>query len=127
VVELGGQKVELRSALSAPVEIIWRNAFPPVAPVGLSAAPFAEGGAFAVDLVWEPVEEPGLKGYVVTRQVIDTAGAAVGEPEKLTPQPVALPAFHDATAKQGVRYRYSVQAVSAKGIEGAAATVVVEP
>ena len=68
VVSIGGQKVELRSALSSPVVITWRNAFPPAAPVGLSAAPFAEGGAFAVDLVWEPVQEPGLKGYVVIRQ-----------------------------------------------------------
>ncbi len=120
-VELGGQKVELRSALSPAVVITWRNAFPPAAPVGLSAAPFAEGGAFAVDLVWEPVQEPGLKGYVVTRK------ADGGEMEKLKPEPVALPAFHDATAKQGVRYRYSVRAVSAKGVEGAEATVVVEP
>jgi hypothetical protein len=122
VVELAGQKVELRSALSAPVEITWRNAFPPAAPVGLSAAPFAEGGAFAVDLVWEPVQEPGLKGYVVTRQAVDG-----GADERLTPEPVGLPAFHDATAKQGVGYRYSVRAVSAKGVEGVAATVVVEP
>jgi hypothetical protein len=121
VVTLGEHKVELRSALSAPVTITWRNAFPPAAPVGLSAAPFAEGGAFAVDLVWEPVQEPGLNGYVVSRQ------AEGGEPERLTALPVVLPAFHDASAKQGVRYRYSVQAVSAKGVEGAAATVVVEP
>ncbi len=127
VVAIGGQKAELRSALSAPVEITWRNAFPPVAPVGLSAAPYAEGGAFAVDLVWEPVQEPGLKGYVVMRQVVDAGGAAVGSPQKLTPEPVVLPAFHDASAKQGVRYRYRVQAVSAKGVEGAVATVVVEP
>src|SRR6185437_9026162 len=79
VVTLGGQKVELRSALSAPVVITWRNAFPPAAPLGLTAAPFAENGAFAVDLVWEPVQEPGLKGYLVTRQA---EGGAV---ERLTP------------------------------------------
>ena len=121
VVTLGGRKVELRSAPSAPVGITWRNAFPPAAPVGLSAAPFAQGGAFAVDLVWEPVQEPGLKGYVVTRQ------ADGGEIEKLTAEPVALPAFHDASAKQGVGYRYGVRAVSAKGVEGAEATVVVGP
>ncbi len=127
VVELAGKKVELRSALSAPVEITWRNAFPPAAPVGLSAAPFAEGGAFAVDLVWEPVQEPGLKGYVVTRQALDPGGAAVGSPEKLTPEPVALPGFHDATAKQDVRYRYGVRAVSKKSVPGAEATVVVGP
>ena len=121
VAQVGGQKVELRSALSAPVVITWKNAFPPAAPIGLSAAPFAQGGAFAVDLVWEPVQEPGLKGYLVTRQ------AEGGEIEKLTAEPVALPAFHDATARQGVGYRYGVRAVSAKGVEGAEATVVVGP
>jgi hypothetical protein len=120
--ELGGRKVELRSALSAPVEITWRNAFPPAAPVGLSAAPFAEGGAFAVDLVWEPVVEPGLKGYVVTRQALES-----GEVERLTAEPVQLPAFHDASAKEGLRYRYGVRAVSKKGVEGQVATVVVGP
>jgi hypothetical protein len=121
VVTLGEHKVEMRSALSLLVKITWRNAFPPAAPVGLSAAPFAQGGAFAVDLVWEPVQEPGLKGYLVTRQ------AEGGEVEKLTAEAVPLPAFHDATAKQGMRYRYSVQAVSKKGVEGAPAAVVVAP
>lgn len=121
VVQLGEHKVELRSALSNEVVITWRNAFPPAAPVGLSAAPFAENGAFAVDLVWEPVQEPGLKGYVVTRQA---EGGAV---QTLTVEPVALPAFHDGSAVQGVRYRYGVRAVSAKGVEGAEATVVVGP
>jgi hypothetical protein len=115
------------SAASTPVVITWHNAFPPPAPSGLSAAPFAEGGAFAVDLVWEPVEEPGLKGYVVTRQAVDNAGSPLGSPERLTPQPVELPAFHDATAKQGVRYRYTVQAVSKKAVEGQTATVELAP
>lgn len=121
VVTLGQRKLELRSAESAPVVITWRNAFPPAAPLGLSAAPFGEGEAFAVDLVWEPVQEPGLKGYLVTRQA-DGDGV-----ETLTSQPVALPAFHDASAKPGVRYTYVVRAVSAKGIQGAVATVVVGP
>jgi hypothetical protein len=127
MVQLGEHKVELRSAFSNDVVITWRNAFPPAAPLGLSAAPFAQGGVFAVDLVWEPVQEPGLKGYFVTRQAVDAGGVVVGSAEKLTPEPVALPAFHDASAKQGARYRYSVQAVSAKGVVGAEATVVIEP
>ncbi len=126
-VTLDQQTIKLDSALSAPVVITWHNAFPPPAPSGLSAAPFAENGAFAVDLVWEPVEEPGLKGYVVTRQAIDDAGSPVGSPERLTPQAVELPAFHDTTAKPGVRYRYTVQAVSKKNIEGQTATVTVVP
>lgn len=126
VVQLGEHKVELRSALSSPVTITWRNAFPPAAPLGLSAAPYSQGGVFAVDLVWEPVQEPGLKGYVVTRQALDASAAALGNSETLTPQPVELPAFHDASAKQGMGYRYGVRAVSAKGVVGAEAVVVVE-
>lgn len=122
-ITLGRQTVKIDSATSAPVVITWHNAFPPPAPTGLSAAPFAEAGAFAVDLVWEPVEEPGLKGYIVTRQALDNAGS----PERLTPQPVELPAFHDATAKQGIRYRYTVQAVSKKNVEGQPATVDLAP
>ncbi|HEX5283026.1 MAG TPA: hypothetical protein VFW30_02815 [Bryocella sp.] len=126
-VTLSQQEVRIDSAASAPVVITWHNAFPPPAPSGFSAAPFAEGGAFAVDLVWEPVEEPGLKGYIVARQAIDDAGSAIGSPERLTPQPVELPAFHDPAAKQGVRYRYTVQAVSRKNIEGQPATLTVVP
>lgn len=124
---LGGRKLELRSALSAPVEITWRNLFPPPTPTELSAAPFRENGGFAVDLVWEPVEEPGLKGYVVVRQQIDASGAAAGPVQRLTAQPVTLPAFHDATADSAARYRYSVSAVGHKGTESVPATVVVEP
>ena len=127
MVAFGEHKVALRSALSGAVEITWRNAFPPSAPAGLSAAPFDEAGQFAVDLVWQPVEEPGLKGYVVTRQAIDANGAALAPAEKLTPQPVELPAFHDTTAEQGMRYRYTVQAVSRKDVASQASTVLVEP
>lgn len=125
--EIGARKVEVRSAASQPVEITWLNRFPPAAPAGLSAAPFAENGQYAVDLVWEPVlptaGESGLQGYLVTRQALDDTGAAIGTPERLGM--VETPAFHDATAKQGMRYRYEVSAVSAKGVEGAAATVMV--
>jgi hypothetical protein len=125
--EIGGRKVELRSAESQAAEITWLNRFPPAAPEGLSAAPFAENGGFAVDLVWDPVvpaaSEARVKGYMVTRQAVDASGSAVGQAERLGM--VELPAFHDAAAKAGVGYRYTVQAVSAKGVEGAAATVVV--
>ncbi len=129
VEEIGARKVDVRSMESAPVEITWTNRFPPAAPTGLSAAPFAESGQFAVDLVWEPVlstsGEPGPKGYVVTRQAVDASGAPAGELQRLGM--VTLPAFHDATANPSARYRYTVQAVSAKGVEGGIATVVVEP
>lgn len=126
-VQLAQQKVELRSAISPPVEITWRNLFPPPAPTGFSAAPFTESGGFSVDLVWEPIEEPGLKGYIVSRQAIDATGSATASVQRLTPAPIPLPAFHDATAQAAARYKYSVQAVSHKGVESAPATIIVEP
>lgn len=120
IVQLGQQKIELRSAISPPAEIAWRNLFPPPTPTGLTGAPFTENGGFAVDLVWDPVELPGLRGYIVTRE-------AAGVREQLTPQPIPLPAFHDATAKPGIRYQYEVQAISRKGIHSAPAAVTIEP
>jgi hypothetical protein len=123
VEQIGAQRLEVRSAPSGPVEITWANRFPPPAPSGLSAAPFEQGGRFAIDLVWQPLVEPGLKDYVVTRQPLDAGGKAVGEPERLGT--VEAPAFHDATAQAGVSYRYAVQGVSKNDVEGASATVVV--
>lgn len=127
IVQLGQQKVELRSAISPPVQITWRDLFPPPSPTGFSAAPFTENGEFSVDLVWEPVEQPGLKGYIVTRQTIGADGTALASGERLTPTPITLPAFHDATALAAARYKYGVQAVGHKDTESPPATVIVEP
>jgi len=121
IIQLDQQKIELRSSASPPVEIAWRNLFPPPAPTGLTAAPFRENGAFAVDLVWNPVDEVGLRGYVVIRRQ-----EGISE-QQLTPQPIPLPAYHDATAKPGIRYQYEVQAIGAKGVHSASAVVIVEP
>lgn len=125
IVEAGARKLELRSAPSTPVDITWRNLFPPPAPASLSAATVQQPGQFAVDLVWQPVEQPGLKGYVITRQAIDAGGAPLGPSGRLAT--VTLPAFHDATASPSARYRYTVRAISKKDVDGAAATVLVAP
>jgi hypothetical protein len=127
IVQLGQKKVELRSAISPAIQITWRNLFPPPSPTSFSAAPFTESGAFSVDLVWEPVEQRGLEGYIVTRQAIAADGSAIAPAQRLTPLPVTLPAFHDATAEAPARYKYSVQAVGHKGTESPPATVIVEP
>jgi len=118
-VMIDGRKLEMRSGPSAAVEITLRAVFPPAVPQGLLAAGFPVEGsdAIAVDLVWQPNAESDLAGYNVYRQADD--GAAV----KLTAKPVALPAFHDATAAHGVSYRYTVTAVDAKGNESAASAV----
>lgn len=138
-VTMGGRRLEVRSAPSAPVSVVWRDVYPPAAPQGLTALGFrvptgarepgapGEGGAYAVDLVWEPVNDARLAGYLVYRQTLNAAGEAVGTRMRLTEQPVLTPGYHDATAQPGERYRYSVTAIDPKGNESAAADAVVEP
>lgn len=128
---VGGRVLELRSKPSASVEVTWHDVYPPAAPTGLTAlgytAPGANGaeGEYAVDLVWQPVSDPRVSGYVVTRQRVDAAGAPVGSPDPLTGEPVQAPGFHDATAHAGESYRYTVTAVDAKGNVSAPATAIV--
>lgn len=125
-VQVGGRSLELRSAESAPVEFTWRDIYPPAAPEGLRAIGFVAPGAeaartptYAVDLIWEPVDDARVTGYVVERTPL--RAAASGRPEVLTPHPVTAPAFHDATAMQGQAYRYAVTAVDGAGNRSAAA------
>lgn len=127
LLQIGDHPLEMRSALSAPVEMTLRDIFPPPAPTNLSAAPFTESGRFAVDLVWDPVSAPDLAGYNITRQPIDADGSPTGVPQRLNPSPVALPAFHDPSAGSTRRYRYNVTTVDRSGNESAAAIVVVQP
>jgi hypothetical protein len=117
-VTLEGHKLEARSEPSAAVTTTLRDVYPPASPQGLLAAGFPVQGAdtIAVDLVWQPNTESDLTGYNVYRQVLTAAGLA-GLRIKLNDKPVALPAFHDATAARGMAYRYVVTAVDAKGNE----------
>jgi hypothetical protein len=103
---------------------VLRDTFPPPVPTDLNAAAFASQGVQSVDLIWQPVEDPGLHGYVVYREVLDAAGAA-GPRLRLTAGPLGLPAFHDQGVAVG-RYRYEVTAVDMKGNESAAVTVDVD-
>jgi hypothetical protein len=144
--QLGDRSIELRSALSAPVTFILREVYPPLAPTGLTAvgffanapsAPTGASSAFAVDLIWQPVDDTGLlaglSGYNVYREPINAIGepAATGNstapPTRLNTAPIPLPSFHDTTANPTVRYRYSVTAIDAKGNESPAVTVLLEP
>jgi hypothetical protein len=127
LLQIGDHHLEIRGALSAPIEITLRDIFPPPAPTGLSAAPFTESSRFAIDLVWDPVSALDLAGYNITRQPIDAGGSPTGSPQRLNVSPVALPAFHDPSADPTQRYRYSVTALDRSGNESAAAIVVVEP
>ena len=132
VAQLGGSNLHYRSAASAPIEFALLTIYPPPVPTGLTAAGFApDGGSYAVDLVWQPVDDAGqiagLAGYNVYREPLDAASRSAGERIRLNAQPVPLPAFHDATAQTMQRYRFSVTAVDNRGNESAAQSFVLEP
>jgi hypothetical protein len=120
-VSLGGHTVEVRSSPSTPVTFTLRPVYPPPAPTGISAAGFATASGYAVDLIWQPVDDPGLAGYNVYR--MDAGGARV----KLNAAPVVSPAFHDAGAVAGTAYRYAVTAIDGRGNESPAVMVTVGP
>jgi hypothetical protein len=132
-VKLGGRTLELRSELSEPASITLQAAYAPAAPTGLVAAAFGNASSpgvaatFAVDLVWQPVDDADVAGYNVYRERVDASGAVQGSRERLTASPAREPGFHDATAKASERYRYSVTALDTHGNESAAVTTVLEP
>lgn len=124
--QLGGRSIELRSAPSPAVELTLHEIYPPLTPAGLTAAPFTDK-TFAVDLVWQPVDESGLiaplAGYNLYREPL----APPAPRARLNPTPLQLPAFHDTTADPTQRYRYSVTAIDTKGNESPASTILLEP
>jgi hypothetical protein len=147
---LNGRSIELRSQPTPPIEFTLRQIYPPPAPTGLTAAGYFSGetsaasvpSSFAVDLVWQPVDDAGLitplAGYNVYRQrlqaagtpsaaagqAMEAAGQALEQRMRLNTTPVAVPAFHDTTANPATAYRYSVTAVDIKGNESPAATIL---
>jgi hypothetical protein len=99
-VEASG-RVTVESPPSPPVCVTMIDTFPPAAPRGLAAV----GSEGAINLIWEPNEEPDLAGYLVLR------GEAGGTLTSLTPDPIAETTFRDAAITAGVRYVYAVVAV----------------
>jgi hypothetical protein len=137
IVRLGGRSIELRSdAATAPVFTLHEVYAPPV-PTDVTAAGFSEdrgagqAAKFAVDLIWQPVDEAGLitklAGYNVYREQMDAASKPNGQPTRLNTASVPQPSFRDDTASASVRYRYSVSAVDIKGNESKGASVILEP
>jgi hypothetical protein len=133
-VQLGGRSIELQSANSPAVDFTLREIYPPPDPTGLTAAGFdstsgqaSSGRAeFAIDLIWQPIDDSGLlaglAGYNVYR-----AATGTGDRLRLNQTPVPLPAFHDITAKPTLGYRYEVTAVDGKGNESNAAAITLFP
>jgi hypothetical protein len=135
--QFGGHTITLHSNPSARVDFTLHEIYPPPTPVGLTAVRFSQdsthassvsGAAFAIDLIWQPVDDKGLiaglAGYNIYRRALDTAGATK---ERLNSAPVAVPSFHDASALRTKGYLYSVTAVDLKGNESPAINATVEP
>jgi hypothetical protein len=138
-VHLANHSIELRSDLSAPIDFTLLQVYPPPAPTGLTAAGYVSGSTqtFAVDLVWQPIDEAGLitplAGYNLYREPLDArvAPGAIAQPTaprtRLNTSPILQPAFHDTTAHPATLYRYSVTAVDARGNESPATAALLQP
>ena len=102
---LDGYKIEIASDPSDAFTLNTRDIFPPIVPSGLIAV--ASPDEHVIDLSWSPNAENDLAGYVVYRREAGSSAA----PVRISPEPVATPAFRDANARPGTRYAYSVSAV----------------
>jgi hypothetical protein len=95
----------VESALSIEREIAYEDRFGPAAPKGITALPMPG----ELILVWEPVAEPDVAGYVVER-----ADPGSGF-HRVTPEPVAETQFDDAGLGSGFTFRYRVAAIDRSG------------
>jgi len=129
-VQLGGRTIEMRSGLSTAIPFTLHDTYPPPVPTDLTAASFAvsntdPSAGFAVDLIWQPVNDATLAGYNIYRQPLDPAGTPTSPPHRLNTTPIRLPAYHDIIpTATDQRYRYSVTSVDAKGNESAASVTI---
>jgi hypothetical protein len=80
--------------------------------VGLKATP----SPGSVELTWREAEEAAQVRYHVYR-----ARSDAGEFTRITNEPTHSPTYTDTTASDGTQYRYTVRAVSRRGVESASA------
>jgi hypothetical protein len=127
-VQVAGRELEMRSDESAPVNFTLREIYAPSAPTGLTAVGFANADSqFAVDLIWQPVNEHAVTGYNIYRQPIDSNGGNLAPRARINSAKISLPGFHDETASAATRYRYEVTAIDAHGNESPPDSTLLEP
>jgi hypothetical protein len=95
------------SQRAGPAKITPEDKFAPDVPAGVAAVP----GVNSIELTWEPVAAPDLKGYRVYRN-----GELLGE--------VASPAWSDKKVEASRAYAYSVSSVDTRENESARSTPV---
>ncbi len=100
---LAGTGVEVEGPASGEGCALAGGAQPPSPPQGLAVLPVGRG----YQLSWEPVDEPGVVGYAVYREIGD------GPPRRVTPTPVAGTLFVDdpGDLPVGTVLRWAVTAV----------------
>jgi hypothetical protein len=136
-VALGSHAIEVRSQPSPAIDFTLLQRYPPPTPAGLTAVGYvarASAGrpaAFAVDLIWQPVDEAGLitplAGYNLYREPIDASAQPTAARQQLNTAPIPSPGFHDISASAAASYRYSVTAIDTKGNESPSVTVILRP
>ncbi|HVX57128.1 MAG TPA: fibronectin type III domain-containing protein, partial [Candidatus Saccharimonadales bacterium] len=112
VVEMAGNRLELRSTISATAGLTMKDRFAPSAPTGLASIPATSNGRPAIDLSWQAGTENDLAGYNVYRRT-----GSSGPFTRMTSKPAAGPAFSDTAVDPAVTYTYRVTAVDNDGNE----------
>lgn len=119
-IQLGPERVVMRSEATQPVQVTLRDTFAPEPPRGLASIPgsatASSGPKLTIDLSWEPNTETDLAGYFVYRVDLGP-GSRDATPRRLTSAAVSGPAFRDREVVVGERYQYRVSAVDQRGNE----------
>jgi hypothetical protein len=109
----GKSSSEIEGDDTAEVKVFAHDVFPPAVPSGLQAVFSGPGQASFIDLIWAPVTDMDLDGYIVYRH---EEGAP---PMRINDGLVKTPAYRDTNVVSGKSYFYSVSAVDVRRNESA--------
>jgi hypothetical protein len=113
VTESGKLSAQVEGDDTPEVKVLAHDIFPPTVPSGLQAVFSGPGQQAFIDLIWAPVTDADLAGYIVYRHQRGS------KPEKLNSDLVKAPAYRDLKVVKGGTYFYSVSAVDVRGNESA--------
>ena len=100
---------EVEGSLSAAVDVVAVDTFPPDAPVDVRAV----AAESSIELSWQPNSEPDFAGYRVRRS------QGSGPFQVLNVAPLGPASYSDTSVKSGQAYRYTITAVDRDGNESA--------